>query len=35
MNVRHTKNLNNTGGGLHFLWDQPEAESHVTLSELP
>lgn len=29
------KILNNTGGGLQFLWDQLEVESHVILSELP
>lgn len=35
MNVKHIKILNNTGGGLQFLWDQLEVESHVILSELP
>lgn len=35
MNVKHIKNLNNTGEGLHFLWDQLEVESHVIHSELP
>lgn len=35
MNVKHIKKLNNTEGGLHFLWDQLEVESHVILSELP
>lgn len=35
MNAKHIKILNNTGGGLLFLWDQLEAESHMTLSEVP
>lgn len=35
MNVKYTKILKNTGGGLHFLQNQLEEGSQVIFSELP